>query len=653
MFKAILKQLKRLAKRAWPFRSKPSTWVPSATNPPDEPLDAARLEARIAELEAIADRQAQSILWLTERQVADGTAPIATGAAGPLVSVVMPTRDRAHRIGAAIESVLAQSHAAWELLIADDGSVDDTAEVVARYAAADPRVRLLPGERKGQCAARNRGLEAAAGDVIAYLDTDNTWYPGYLAGVVAVLARHPESESTYCAQLVCDRAAGQAFVRYAKFDHSRLVRNSFIDLNAFAHRRRAYLRYGGFDESLTRLVDWDLILRYTRDVPPICSPALGGRYSSEGPERVSASESRRRNEYRIRLKWESPVPRPLKVLYALWHYPQLSESYARWELEYMRRRGVEIEVWSELKSLPAPFPTGVPLRHGKLDDAIRRFEPDFVHVHWTSCALKYRPLTAAAGVPMTVRDHGFDLTPERMKKLLQGDSVARVYLFPHLARSLPASDRIRAMPVAFNGGLYPCGIAKDPGMVLRVGAALPTKDFATFFAAAQRCPDHRFVLALVPCAGKEAYLDELKAYNASLQRPVDLRVNLQAEEIAALMEEAGIYLHTHGLQLPFGMPISIAEAMGAGCWVLCRRHPAAASYLSDAGRLYDSADEAAERIRESATWSDGERRRVRLRSIERAYTHFADSRVLPTLLEDWLALAERRARTRPVRRQAA
>src|SRR5690348_4751903 len=95
------------------------------------------------------------------------------------VSVVMAARDAAATIGDAIASVIAQTHADWELVVVDDGSTDGTAGVAR--AAADGRVRVLEPGRIGVLAQlRNRGIEATSGEWVAILDADDRWLPNKL-----------------------------------------------------------------------------------------------------------------------------------------------------------------------------------------------------------------------------------------------------------------------------------------------------------------------------------------------------------------------------------------------------------------------------------------------------------------------------------------
>jgi glycosyltransferase involved in cell wall biosynthesis/CelD/BcsL family acetyltransferase involved in cellulose biosynthesis len=106
----------------------------------------------------------------------------------PLVSVVMPTFNRADTILRAIASVQAQTHGDWDLIVVDDGSTDDTA---SRIAGLDPRIRVLRQENRGVTAARNTGLAAVRGDLVAFLDSDDEWLPHHLALAVAFFAASP------------------------------------------------------------------------------------------------------------------------------------------------------------------------------------------------------------------------------------------------------------------------------------------------------------------------------------------------------------------------------------------------------------------------------------------------------------------------------
>jgi len=112
------------------------------------------------------------------------------------VSVIIPTYNRAHDVPRAVASVLSQDFADLELLVVDDGSEDDTREVLARI--SDPRLRCVRFERnRGIGAARHAGVAESRGDLVAFLDSDDVWKPGKLAKVVGALERYPQVDLVF------------------------------------------------------------------------------------------------------------------------------------------------------------------------------------------------------------------------------------------------------------------------------------------------------------------------------------------------------------------------------------------------------------------------------------------------------------------------
>jgi glycosyltransferase involved in cell wall biosynthesis len=108
-----------------------------------------------------------------------------------LISVVVPTFNRAAQVCAAVQSVLAQGHAELEVIVVDDGSTDGTADALAAVRERDPRVVYVRQEHAGVAPARNRALDQARGELIAFLDSDDRWQPWKLGFQLACLARTP------------------------------------------------------------------------------------------------------------------------------------------------------------------------------------------------------------------------------------------------------------------------------------------------------------------------------------------------------------------------------------------------------------------------------------------------------------------------------
>jgi GT2 family glycosyltransferase len=115
----------------------------------------------------------------------------------PTVSVVMPAFNAAAYIDRAITSVLAQTIGNLELLVVDDGSSDDTAAIVARRAAADPRIHLFRQTNAGPGPARNRAFRAGRGRFFAFLDSDDAWAPTFLERQLAVLEARPDIDVVF------------------------------------------------------------------------------------------------------------------------------------------------------------------------------------------------------------------------------------------------------------------------------------------------------------------------------------------------------------------------------------------------------------------------------------------------------------------------
>ena len=114
----------------------------------------------------------------------------------PTVSVVMAAKNYAKFIAQAIESVIAQTFADWELVIIDDGSTDDTMMKVKPF-LSDPRIRYYPSDRLGQSRAKNLGFHFCRGEFVAYLDADDAWLPTKLEkqlGLFNSLSHSPKGE---------------------------------------------------------------------------------------------------------------------------------------------------------------------------------------------------------------------------------------------------------------------------------------------------------------------------------------------------------------------------------------------------------------------------------------------------------------------------
>lgn len=115
----------------------------------------------------------------------------------PKVSIIVPIYNAQHYLRACIESVLGQSVSDWELLLVDDGSTDDSLHIAETFAKQDKRIRVLTQAQAGQGAARNRALELAHGEYIAFLDADDWWDTDYLERHLNEIDGHDLVQSGY------------------------------------------------------------------------------------------------------------------------------------------------------------------------------------------------------------------------------------------------------------------------------------------------------------------------------------------------------------------------------------------------------------------------------------------------------------------------
>lgn len=195
----------------------------------------------------------------------------------PTFSVIIPTYNRAGLVVEAVQSVLDQTFDDHEIVVVDDGSTDDT------YAALKPyfsRIRYVWQENRGLAAARNRGIEEARGEFLAFLDSDDLFEPRMLEVVLETFQRHPDAGGVATAErevrdgnqpearIITKRSPGEFFS-----SHSLMKRDTRVGCGRPAVvRRRIVEELGGFDESMGCAVDCELWIRYSFHMPIVHQP---------------------------------------------------------------------------------------------------------------------------------------------------------------------------------------------------------------------------------------------------------------------------------------------------------------------------------------------------------------------------------------------
>jgi glycosyltransferase involved in cell wall biosynthesis len=185
-----------------------------------------------------------------------------------LVSVIMPAYNGERFIAQAIESVLMQAYSNWELIVVDDGSTDQTSEIISTF--HDRRIVYIHQENRGQAAALNRGLESARGEYITTLDIDDWFTSNSLGDRAIFLANHPEYDVVYGDGFFCD-PQGNQLQRFSELRTGEVVgdvfdvilSNSFFGTGANVMVRKSALeKYSiRYDESIVWCQDYDLYLR--------------------------------------------------------------------------------------------------------------------------------------------------------------------------------------------------------------------------------------------------------------------------------------------------------------------------------------------------------------------------------------------------------
>lgn len=190
----------------------------------------------------------------------------------PKVSVIIATYNSAAYLPEAIESVLNQTFRGFEIILVDDGSTDETGQVVEPYL---PRIRLLTQQNMGPAAARNTGIRMAKGDYLVFLDADDLLLPDKLKAQLDYLEKYPQidvvySNGYYSASLPGGNQKKQLFTEtgFLRKDLGHppesikilAIQNAF-PLHVAMVRKVAVLDIGGFDESLPAIEDWDFWYR--------------------------------------------------------------------------------------------------------------------------------------------------------------------------------------------------------------------------------------------------------------------------------------------------------------------------------------------------------------------------------------------------------
>lgn len=214
------------------------------------------------------------------------------------IAVLIPAHDVAGYVACALDSVSAQSRAADEIVVVNDGSRDDTAAVVREWArSSGSRVRLLEQPHSGAAAARNLGLRHLDADLVALLDADDAFLPTHLARAEEAFQRHPDLvlyfanvelfssagvlEPDFLKGKPLDglprREDGDGLLRLGGPVYCSLLRGNYMPVSTTVLARRALEAVGGWDARFVNAADRDLNLRLSRVGPFACRSSVSAR----------------------------------------------------------------------------------------------------------------------------------------------------------------------------------------------------------------------------------------------------------------------------------------------------------------------------------------------------------------------------------------
>ena len=232
-------------------------------------------------------------------------------APAPRVTIAMPVRNAEAYLREALDSLLAQTFEAWELVAIDDGSTDASSAVLHELAAGDPRVRVFrQPEHRGIVAARNRAIAEAnpASEFLAILDADDVALSDRLAAQVEFLDAHPDHALVGGQTLIIDEHSRSLGLRHYPTDYESIceviTRYNPIAQSAVMLRRSVLAQVGGYDPAFPRCQDYDLWLRIAAEhrIANLARPVIRYRISPAQGKRTHLRETLRLT-LRLQRRW--------------------------------------------------------------------------------------------------------------------------------------------------------------------------------------------------------------------------------------------------------------------------------------------------------------------------------------------------------------
>lgn len=269
----------------------------------------------------------------------------------PRVSIIMATKNRARLIERALKSVHEQSFSDWELIIVDDGSQDETPQILSKMAETDERIKVLRNEKsQGISKAHNRALNQAAGEFVAVIDDDDAWAtPDKLRKQVDFLTDKPDYVAVGGGMIILGMEGRERY-RFLKPETDEAIRKTMLLANPIAHttamyRLSAAKKVGGYDEASAFAGDRSLFLKLgtvgkLHNLPEyLAYYTLGGQNSSTKYQREHLGAS-----LHYMIKYRNGYPNFLPAffvnsgIYAYSWLPSSIRNFANSRLMFWKRK---------------------------------------------------------------------------------------------------------------------------------------------------------------------------------------------------------------------------------------------------------------------------------------------------------------------------
>lgn len=248
------------------------------------------------------------------------------------VSVIIPTYNRAKYIRRALESVLAQTYQDYEIIVVDDGSMDNTREILAEF---EGKIKYIVQKNQGSAAARNRGIQESKGEYIAFLDSDDIWIPEKLAEQVKILDTHEKIGIVYSRMPIINEKGERLGTKPAGVSGKNFkeLLEVWGDLptSTVMTRKVCFDKAGMFDTALMTMQDIDMWLRIARfyDLYEIEDKMLAHYFRHDGQitkSKIKVCEGRVKIYQKILNTFED-IPTALFIRRIAMHQYTLSKAY--------------------------------------------------------------------------------------------------------------------------------------------------------------------------------------------------------------------------------------------------------------------------------------------------------------------------------------